>query len=77
MAKYNYIVSGAGKDLWVGEDGNFECLVEWDRPTHYGGVTTLEAAREEQAGTLVNTNYPTVIYKFEAKPPYKYLGEVK
>jgi hypothetical protein len=77
MTKYVYIVSGAGQALWVGPDGNFEALLPADKPSDYNAQTSLKAAKGEQFEQFVNNNYLCEIYKFDNKPPYKFLGVVK
>ena len=77
MARYNYIVSGVPPEIWVGHDGNFESLLDGDKPTDYNAFTSLAKAKEDQVNCLLKSGYDCTIYKFEAKAPYKYLGEVK
>jgi len=76
MARYYYIVSGAGKDLWVGDDGNFELLEIWDKITDYKVETSFKAAKALQGAELLKHGYGCNIYQFEAKFPHRYVGAV-
>lgn len=71
MSKHAYIPSIQDDDLWV-KDGNFKLLTEKDSPFHYEYFGSLKKAKNllQEEGI-----YDGVVYKFESKPPYKFVGK--
>lgn len=75
MARYSYIVSSGGEELWV-KDGVFEQIGPNDGPQHYDPATSLALAKQQLFDQVLKGSHNSVIHKFDAQPPYKYHGLV-